>query len=1142
MAFTDRDVVEFLGDPVIFDRALVYFNQGRVLSLSASASGIEGDIRGSGGSRYHAYVTFSHGELRGGCSCPYPLLCKHLGALLLAAIRKEAIPDSWGHAERCADPTALGRRDLTLDRGDSHYLSILDIEPQEYKTRLLPEGESPKPGSRVLYLTVVAESIYAGSGGRRLQVTPLARYIRRDGSAGALSPWRPGTECVAYSSGEMELLPELNQREGRKIPLNRILFARALGGEMPRLWVTVPREDTRDPPVLSELEFARLERVFISFFPVRFTGDRVLFQPCLAIKTASGERYPLDEKLEEGLRRWIESGKRRFLVERRIDLLRAALGRWGGHLPEEEDYWLGVEDGVALLLDRNRGRLFWSSRRVHGRLLRELDPEKEREFSYPDLLRLREYLRRQDPTGSVELRLPPKEAEVVELSPQLVVGIEDGAVSLSFDLPGRSSEEIPETDHLILDFYDNDKAERELQPLADLCMDLLTPLNPGKSWDGQVICDGCVAEIVEAIAEPMVEAGARVEVAGRPVRTGKLSFALRVTSSGEDWFSLRLTTTVEGEVVHVSDDGTLGYAPDGSIIVARNREELERLKKRLNLSDEGTMRIEEGEFHRLADLEGLIREEEENRSEAAKRAAELIRRARERQEAWLRLTKQRDDVDRDAPPGFGTILRPYQRRGFGWLREVTGAGFGALLADDMGLGKTVQALALLQEHATSWVSSAAGVQPVSLVVAPPATIENWRHEVLSFAPALFPLVYHGPSRMELLNDLASTDAVQTRDRAPVLITSYQTLLKDAQPLSEVEWDHIIFDEVQQIKNAKTKSHRAARKLRAKHLFALSGTPVENSSLELHAVMDLLNPGILGNRSSFLRRFGTPIERDGDGDARRRLRDLLAPLILRRRKADVAKDLPPRDEIPLYVSLPPFQRTIYEQLRSEYRERIRDAMNDSEPGKRLFLILEGLTRLRQAAVDPGLLPSNLRRSGGEGGGRHRESAKLAAFTELVTRITGEGHRVLVFSQFVSLLTILREWAERSGYDCCYLDGSMSPARRKREIARFQESQGPPLFLISLRAGGVGINLTAADYVILMDPWWNPAVEDQAIDRSHRIGQTRPVTAYRIIASETVEERIAALQSRKRALAGDIVPDESTIVSSLSSDEILELFAP
>lgn len=1065
MDFTDDHIAAFLDDPVIFSRALAYFREGRVLQFSCSPTQIEGEIDGSAGNRYRAIITLSNGKLHGACGCPYPLRCKHLGALLLEASRRDAIPEKWDGASIDSDydfleedfvedegppgqwnresaeedaggeAAPLGRRELSQDGRHHHSWWSYDREPQEYETYLLPHGEEPQPGSKVLHLTIVAEPSYSTIRGVRLYVTPLLRYIRKDGTPGALSPWRPTVVCVARTPGEIEYLPELNHREGRKIPLSRLLPGRVLEGERIPLAITRPRNDPRDSQELQEAEFQRIRRLEISFFPVRYTGKQVLFESYLTVETDAGRRHPLNGKLDKGLAEWIEAGRRRFLVERRIDILKDHLGRRGRYAPEENHCWLSSEDDLTLLVDRGEGRVFWTGRRAHRRLLKELDPEEGRELSYPDILELQELLNRSGSLDSVELLAPPETAEIRELPPQLVIDIREGEVSLAGDIPFRGE-----------------------------------PGEPGA-------------------------------------------------------------------------DGTLLCASDGSVIVARTIEELARLKRRLGLSGDGTVRLQEGEFGRLQELEELIEAGQAVSQLEGTPAAEILRRARERREAWLRLAKSLETLDRDEPPGFHATLRPYQRRGFAWLKRATEERFGTLLADDMGLGKTVQTLALIQANVADWAEiSAKGPAPLSLVVAPPATIENWRHEILSFAPALTPLLYHGSSRGEILEDIVGEGRENVLPGAPILITSYQTLLKDAELLSEVEWDHLVFDEIQQIKNAKTKSYRAAGRLQSKRRIALSGTPVENSSLELYAVMDLLNPGILGSRASFLRRFGTPIERDGDQEARNRLRELLTPLVLRRRKNDVAKDLPPRDDIPVYVALPPTQRAVYESLRAQYQERVKAALEEGQPGKRLFLILEGLTRLRQAAVDTRLLPTEMQGAAAAPRGRSQESGKLATLAELVPDIIAAGHRILIFSQFVSLLTILREWAERLGYDYCYLDGSMSPARRKREIARFQEEQGPPLFLISLRAGGVGINLTAADYVILMDPWWNPAVEDQAIDRSHRIGQSRPVTAYRIIASDTVEERIAALQARKKALVGDIVPEESTIVSSLSSEEILDLFAP
>jgi SNF2 family DNA or RNA helicase len=448
-------------------------------------------------------------------------------------------------------------------------------------------------------------------------------------------------------------------------------------------------------------------------------------------------------------------------------------------------------------------------------------------------------------------------------------------------------------------------------------------------------------------------------------------------------------------------------------------------------------------------------------------------------------------------------------------------GLAPLLADDMGLGKTVQTLAVVQERALrGWITSV-------LVVAPPATLENWRHETIAFAPAVTPALYHGIGRS--LPD----------DMPRVVRTSYQTLRADITVLGAVSWDIVVFDEIQTIKNAKTKTYRAAGTIPATHRIALSGTPVENTSLELHAIVDILNPGILGNRTSFIRRFGAPIEQDEDPETRERLRTFLRPLILRRRKSEVARDLPERDDIPLYVALPPEQRSVYNHIRDEYRERLREVLASESPQKRIFLVLEGLTRLRQAAIDHRLVTSGMSRASTLGS--LTASAKIAAVDELVPRVVKDGHRVLIFSQFVQFLSMLTAWADERRLAYSYLDGAMSPKQRQTEIERFQSESGPPLFFISLRAGGTGINLTAADYVILMDPWWNPAVEEQAIDRTHRIGQTRPVTAYRIIAADTVEEKIAALQERKRRLAADIVPDERTTLAALSTEKLLDLFS-
>jgi superfamily II DNA or RNA helicase len=460
-------------------------------------------------------------------------------------------------------------------------------------------------------------------------------------------------------------------------------------------------------------------------------------------------------------------------------------------------------------------------------------------------------------------------------------------------------------------------------------------------------------------------------------------------------------------------------------------------------------------------------------------------------------------LDPEVPPTLRAELRPYQLEGYRWLCRLAHWGAGACLADDMGLGKTVQALALLVQRATGGPA---------LVVAPTSLGLNWIEEARRFAPTLRCLWLASADRATALAEVGPFD---------VVVTSYALLVQEAERLTAVRWSTVVLDEAQAIKNATARRSTAAVGLRADFRLATTGTPIENNLGELWSLFRFLNPGLLGTQESFTERFAVPIEKNRDRVTGARLRRLLQPFLLRRTKSQVLTELPSRSEVLLAVELSAEEAALYEALR-------RTAVAGLE-GKRAghIDVLAAITRLRRACCHPRLvLPESA-----------LSSAKLTAFGELVQELRGSGHRALVFSQFVDHLTLVRAHLDEQEVRYQYLDGSTPAAERKRRVEAFQAGEGE-LFLISLRAGGLGLNLTAADSVIHLDPWWNPAVEDQATDRAHRIGQTRPVTVYRIITRHTIESRILDLHDRKRDLANRLL--EGTDVSgSLSVEELMQL---
>ncbi len=484
---------------------------------------------------------------------------------------------------------------------------------------------------------------------------------------------------------------------------------------------------------------------------------------------------------------------------------------------------------------------------------------------------------------------------------------------------------------------------------------------------------------------------------------------------------------------------------------------------------------------------------------------------------WKELRARRSGAESFEPELPSTLraeLRPYQLDGYRWLARLAHWGAGACLADDMGLGKTVQTLAVLLDRAPGGPA---------LVVAPTSVVANWVDEARRFAPTLNVRVYAGPasSRDALLEQPAPFD---------LFVTTYGLLQKDGERLAETSWHSVVLDEAQAIKNPVAKRTRAARRLPAEFRMVTTGTPIQNNLMDLHSLFGFVNPGLLGSLQAFRRRFGLAIERDGDAAARTRLRRLIAPFVLRRLKAEVLDDLPERTEITLHVSMSVAEAEIYEALRQRAVEELEAARgNDPDLGEgaRRVQVLAHLTRLRLACCDPRLVL----------GASDVPSSKLAAFEEILEELLANRHKVLVFSQFVKHLGLIEEHLKGAGVSYQYLDGSTPAKARTRRIAAFQAGEGD-VFLISLKAGGVGLNLTAADYVIHMDPWWNPAVEDQASDRAHRIGQTRPVTVYRLVMEGAIEERIVDLHRRKRELADQLL-DGASAAGRLSAEELLDL---
>jgi superfamily II DNA or RNA helicase len=471
-----------------------------------------------------------------------------------------------------------------------------------------------------------------------------------------------------------------------------------------------------------------------------------------------------------------------------------------------------------------------------------------------------------------------------------------------------------------------------------------------------------------------------------------------------------------------------------------------------------------------------------------------------------------------APSDFRATLRPYQEEGLGWLQFLRRHGFGGILADDMGLGKTVQTLA----HLALEKQQGRLTKP-ALIVAPVSTLSNWQQEVHRFAPNLEVLVLHGSRRKESFSLI---------DKVDVVVTGYSLLQLDSEVLLAREYYLVILDEAQTIKNPRAKVSTVARSIRAEHRLALTGTPVENHLGELWSLFDFAQPGLLRDERHFARHYRTPIEKDGNRQRAQALAQRLAPFLLRRTKDAVAKDLPPKTEIVETLAFDERQRDFYDGIRLASHRRIQEIVREQGLARSQITILDALLKLRQACCDPRLLDVGP-------GNADIPSAKLEWLATVLPELIAEGRRILVFSQFTSMLRLIEKTVTELGIPYCLLTGATQS--RGEVIARFQSGQAP-LFLISLKAGGTGLNLTAADTVIHYDPWWNPAVEAQATDRAHRIGQDKPVFVYKLIAQDTVEEKIMQLQADKHELASRLYTESTGSPASLTSTDIEALFAP
>ena len=624
--------------------------------------------------------------------------------------------------------------------------------------------------------------------------------------------------------------------------------------------------------------------------------------------------------------------------------------------------------------------------------------------------------------------------------------------------------------------------------------------------EGDLRLDLSLEEFLASYARSLKDLGVELQLEDRKIsQAGAVRFNVKGKT---DWLEVDAMVvdpdTEELRSLFLDDHfHTLGLISTGKSYVKLNEAQLKQLDylKRQGMDDDGKLEVSAANFSLVDHIyEQVVDREDSPIQDAAVQARDF----RHFQEGDLL----------PPPQELNATLRPYQMTGYNWLRKLHEMEFAGCLADDMGLGKTLQTLSLLQSLKEK------GALTTSLLVAPVVTLANWEQEIQKFTPGLSYYRHAGSDRHDDAEQLSRYD---------IVIVSYHTLRNDVPLFLDLVFDYIILDEAHYIKNASSVIFKAIRSLKSRHRLSLTGTPIENNTMELWSQFNFLSPGLLGSQKDFISRFAQPIEKKKDREALKILRDTVSPFILRRKKEDVLDDLPPKEIIIHYSEMGEDQAALYCKYRDYYRARVKGLLDTKGVAGSSMEIFQFLLKLRQIAIYPPM-------AGLEG--TEAGSCKMDALRALLEEVLEEDHKILIFSQFLGSLDAMGDFCRNQHWDYSRITGQT--ADRSEQIRRFQEEEDVRVFLLSLKAGGVGINLTAADYVVLFDPWWNPAAERQAIDRAHRMGQTRKVLSYKMIVRDTIEEKILKMQEEKTALMEGVISDDQGFFGSLQEEEIVKLF--
>ncbi len=1109
-----------------FTRGRAYARRGAVLWSRWSDDGrqLVGEVQGGDIEPYAVEVTVARSEtgrvidVDGACTCPFEYNCKHAVALLLAsgtpgpaarptfalvredgtvtrpsasgtdpgnggrATRPPAPPD-WEHSLRSLVGTGLppalggmsGTEPAAAEVGIQFELVLNPTTPQRRSTAPTT-GIRMRPVTRNAYSrnwvrTGVSWSRLEQQASYRQPVLDSTRHLKLLTELLALS--RLSAPRTYYSSADVEVwLQSINSR---------------------RLWDLL--HEARDLRLPLLLAGRQAEPVDLRATPAQVTVDAVREETGIVLRpriVADGHVVPLGSALligqpAHGIAWWSTQPGGAATPGR------LSLAAFDGP----------VDDGI---------RAFLGSTAVH------IPPRDEERFLrdlYPDL-------RRRIPVGSsdgsVDLPRPPPARLVLTVhhGPKHRLDLAwsrsaEGAAwsEALWDAPSRMGDRVAE-----------DVIVAKVTAAVGGVPALVEPTLFGDRLAPEATLAGMAAVRFAADLLPVLAAidGVEVVQSGEPVAYREVVEAPVVNLGGapsdeRDWFDLTVTVTVDGEDVPFADlfvalaeEQSHLILPSGTFF-SLDREELRQLATLI--AEARDLDDRTGDTLRISRFQASLWED-------LVRLGIVTAQAREWEQSVRALSEANNRIEHPVPDMLQATLRPYQLTGFNWLVYLFEHRLGGVLADDMGLGKTIQALALMCH---TWEQGL--TEAPFLVVAPTSVVGNWAAECRRFAPDLTVVTITETERRR------GMPLAEVADGADVVVTSYALFRIEYDEYAAIAWAGLFLDEAQFAKNRGSQAYRRARMLPAPYKVAMTGTPIENNLMELWSLLSITAPGLFPNPDRFTDHYRTPIEKKGDSERLAQLRRRVRPLMLRRTKDQVVRDLPDKQEQVLELELHPKQKKLYQTYLQRERQKVLGLLGDVQ--KNRFEIFRSLTLLRQASLDLSLVDA-----------KHAgvPSTKLDALMELLADIVADGHRTLVFSQFTRFLTLARERIEAAGIDYCYLDGGTT--RREQVIEEFRSGTAPA-FLISLKAGGFGLNLTEADYCVILDPWWNPATEAQAVDRVHRIGQTKKVMVYRLVAKDTIEEKVMALKARKSALFANVMDAGDFESGAMTASDIQELLS-